>query len=76
MRSITAIEWHLLQKFLGNGRPSALEAVVGSALSKGGTASALACRAYGTPYGRQENTRQSDGNGLLEAMEARRGAVL
>ena len=62
---LTATGRHLVQKFLRHGRPGTLKAVVGSALSKGDAASALECRAYGRPYGRQENTGQGDENGLF-----------
>ena len=65
----TATGRHLVQKFLRHGRPGTLQAFVDSALSKGDAASALACRVYGRPYGRQENTGQGDENGLLEGME-------
>ena len=76
MGDLTATGRLLVHKFLRHGRPSTLKAVVGSALSKGDAASALACRAYGRSYGCQKNTEQGDNNGLLDGMEGWRGAVL
>ena len=69
MGDLTATGRHLVQKFLRHERPGTLKAVVGSALSKGKAVFALACRANGRPYGRQENTGQDEENGLLEGMD-------
>ena len=69
MGDLTATGRHIVHKFLRHGRPGTLKAVVGSALSKAKAVSALACRAYGWPYGRQENTGQGEENGLLEGMD-------
>ena len=60
MKDTTASGWRPVPELFGHRWPSTLEVVVGSALSKGGAASALACRAYSRPYGRHESTEQGD----------------
>ena len=73
---LTATDRHLVQKFLRHGRPSTLEAIVGSTLSMSTSASAPACGAYDRPHGRQEDAGQGDKDVLLEGTEGRRGDIL